>query len=487
MADERSPPSRGPPDGGWGWVVVFASFFNFALTVGSMNSFGVLYVGFLDAFGESKSKTAWVGAIFIAILSWTTSLGVALARRIGHQKTVMLGGFLVFLGLFTSSFANHLVVLFFTYGIITGIGCGLAYVTSIEIVSIYFKRRLSVAVGIALSGVGAGQFALSLASQYFLNSYGWRGTLLILSALALNICVTGALMWPLRQEKSPEEQMNETTTKLTSNEEHGSKDGEYESEKNENCDEQIKPECHAIKPYSEKRRNRSECFLSCISVLIDLSLLHEPVYWFQIFIAIGQGFSNGPIIIHMVRRARDYGLSDAYSALIPAAMGLTQIIARSLWGAIGHIHGLRVNIPYGISMAICGVITIVSTYTRTFAGQIVFIVFYGISTGGFRVFLPLVVSSFNGAKKIGYGTSLLYQIVGFTALLISPLAGWIRDETGVYDWAFWIAGIAILVAAVLAFLLPVVEKVVERKRQRKAKYREETNTTDEDPRENSTI
>ena len=56
MAD-RSQSSREPPDGGWGWVVVFATFLTCALTIGTMNSFGVLYVAFLDAFGESKSKT----------------------------------------------------------------------------------------------------------------------------------------------------------------------------------------------------------------------------------------------------------------------------------------------------------------------------------------------------------------------------------------------------------------------------------------------
>ncbi|XP_077998160.1 monocarboxylate transporter 12-B-like [Glandiceps talaboti] len=312
----------------------------------------------------------------------------------------------------------------------SGTGCGLAYMASVEFVSMYFKKRLAIVLGISLAGASAGQFALCMISQNLLDSYGWRGTLLILSGLTLNISVAGALMimWPMVEEKS----------------------------------------------HSPNKELMNE------AVLIDLSLLREPVYWFQIFIVIGQGFAHGTIIVHLVRRARDYGISDTHSALIPAVMGLIQVVTRPLWGLIGHIHGLRANIPYGISMTVCGVITIISTYTRTFAGQIIFILIYGICNGGFRVFMTLVVSSFLGHNKIGYGTSLLYQVTGFTILLISPFAGWIRDETGVYDWAFWIAGIAILLAAVLAFLLPVIEKVVERKRQRRTTHREETNITAEE-------
>ena len=52
-----------PPDGGWGWVVVIASLFINIIVDGVCFSFGVFYVAFLDHFGESKGKTAWVGSL----------------------------------------------------------------------------------------------------------------------------------------------------------------------------------------------------------------------------------------------------------------------------------------------------------------------------------------------------------------------------------------------------------------------------------------
>jgi MCP family monocarboxylic acid transporter-like MFS transporter 9 len=51
------------PDGGWGWVIVVVSFFTQFLCYGSPLAVGVLYIEWLDAFGEGKGKTAWVGSL----------------------------------------------------------------------------------------------------------------------------------------------------------------------------------------------------------------------------------------------------------------------------------------------------------------------------------------------------------------------------------------------------------------------------------------
>lgn len=39
-----------PPDGGWGWLVVLASFWTNGTLFGTLNSFGILYVKLLDEF-----------------------------------------------------------------------------------------------------------------------------------------------------------------------------------------------------------------------------------------------------------------------------------------------------------------------------------------------------------------------------------------------------------------------------------------------------
>ncbi|KAG5831733.1 hypothetical protein ANANG_G00306890 [Anguilla anguilla] len=61
------------PDGGWGWVIVAASFASHFLAYGSPQSVGVLYPEWLATFHEGKGLTAWVGSV-----TWGAGL---IARR----------------------------------------------------------------------------------------------------------------------------------------------------------------------------------------------------------------------------------------------------------------------------------------------------------------------------------------------------------------------------------------------------------------------
>ena len=52
-----------PPDGGWGWVVVFASFMCNLVVDGIMFSFGVFLDKMSQDFGVSNSRVALVGSL----------------------------------------------------------------------------------------------------------------------------------------------------------------------------------------------------------------------------------------------------------------------------------------------------------------------------------------------------------------------------------------------------------------------------------------
>ena len=54
--------STRPPDGGWGWVVVFASFVCASVVDGVCNSFGIFLPHFMTYFGESRAKTSLAGS-----------------------------------------------------------------------------------------------------------------------------------------------------------------------------------------------------------------------------------------------------------------------------------------------------------------------------------------------------------------------------------------------------------------------------------------
>ena len=52
-----------PPDGGYGWIIVFSSFMVSFLVDGVCYTFGIFFPHFLDYFGESKGKTQILGSV----------------------------------------------------------------------------------------------------------------------------------------------------------------------------------------------------------------------------------------------------------------------------------------------------------------------------------------------------------------------------------------------------------------------------------------
>ena len=62
-----------PPDGGWGWLVLFGSMLVNILIPGTIKSFGVLFVEFIEVFDASPSDAAWIPALCYFLYS---SLGL---------------------------------------------------------------------------------------------------------------------------------------------------------------------------------------------------------------------------------------------------------------------------------------------------------------------------------------------------------------------------------------------------------------------------
>lgn len=195
------------PDGGWGWMVVFASLMICLISDGISFSFGLLYIEFLKEFQESKSKTAWIGALFMAVPLILGPVGSALVDRYGCRKMTILGGIISGLGFIISSFAQSIEMVFFTFGFLSGLGLCLCYVTAVVSIAYWFDKKRTLATGLGACGTGIGTLLYAPLTQYSIEEYGWRGTVLLLAGTFFNFCVCGALMrdpdWLIAEQKKP--------------------------------------------------------------------------------------------------------------------------------------------------------------------------------------------------------------------------------------------------------------------------------------------
>lgn len=190
-----------PPDGGYGWVICFASFMCNMIVDGIAYTFGIFLGEFVDYFGEGKGKVAWVGSLLSGVYLSAGPIVSALANKYGCRAVCIAGSIVGCIAFVLSTMSTSINMLMLTYGVIGGFGFGMIYLPAVVAVGYYFETKRSLATGIAVCGSGFGTFAFAPLATYLLQLYGWKNALLIFAGLILNCAIFGAMMRPLTYPK----------------------------------------------------------------------------------------------------------------------------------------------------------------------------------------------------------------------------------------------------------------------------------------------
>ncbi|XP_066212946.1 monocarboxylate transporter 8 isoform X1 [Saccopteryx leptura] len=99
-----------PPEGGFGWIVVFAATWCNGSIFGIQNSFGILYSMLLQEEREKNRQVefqaAWVGALSMGMIFFCSPIVSIFTDRLGCRITATAGAAVAFIGLHTSSFTS---------------------------------------------------------------------------------------------------------------------------------------------------------------------------------------------------------------------------------------------------------------------------------------------------------------------------------------------------------------------------------------------
>lgn len=157
-------------------------------------SYGLLFSEHLAYFKESKTKTAWVGSLFMAVPLLSGPIMSNLVDNYGCRKMTFIGGILTGTGFVLAAFAGSVEELYLTMGVIAGLGLGLNYVTAVVSIAFWFDKKRTFATGIGASGTGIGTFIYAPFTTWLIDAYGWRGATLIIAGTCFNLCVCGMVM-----------------------------------------------------------------------------------------------------------------------------------------------------------------------------------------------------------------------------------------------------------------------------------------------------
>ena len=182
---------HGDMDSARGWTVVGAAFLSMFTVFGVAYSFGAFFAPMAAEFGSSRGATSAVYSI-TAFLYF--SLGVVsgpVTDRVGPRRVLLAGAVAMGGGLFLTSLVGRLWVGYVTYGLGVGLGVACGYVPMVAVVGGWFERRRSMAVGVAVSGIGLGTLAVAPLAAALIDHAGWRRTYVVFavgSSALLLVC-----------------------------------------------------------------------------------------------------------------------------------------------------------------------------------------------------------------------------------------------------------------------------------------------------------
>ncbi|GAB0086651.1 monocarboxylate transporter 13 [Sergentomyia squamirostris] len=188
-----------PPDGGWGWLVLAGSMLVNILIPGTIKSFGILFVEFLETFDASPATAAWIPALCYFLYSSLGPVSSILSVKYSFRTVTLLGGTFAALGMILTFWASSVTYLYVSYGIFVGTGAGLAFPPTVYIVTSYFVRLRGLANGLCISGSALGSIILPPVLRYLLETFGYRGACLIMGGVTLNTWVAAIFYQPVEQ------------------------------------------------------------------------------------------------------------------------------------------------------------------------------------------------------------------------------------------------------------------------------------------------
>jgi OFA family oxalate/formate antiporter-like MFS transporter len=176
------------------WVIALAGAW-LQLFLGTVYAWSYFQQLLVDAYGWANTQVAWTFSLAICFLGLAAAWGGTKLPRYGPRKLAAAGGILFGVGYLLAAAALQwrcLPLLYLGYGVIGGIGLGLAYVTPVATVAKWFPDKKGLATGLVIMGFGFG--ALLMSKLIAPTLCRWSGGNLVTVFLCLGACFTVATL-----------------------------------------------------------------------------------------------------------------------------------------------------------------------------------------------------------------------------------------------------------------------------------------------------
>ncbi|XP_039260995.2 monocarboxylate transporter 12-like isoform X1 [Styela clava] len=462
----------------WRWVVLIACFVSAICISIFYYAFGTFVLYWIDEFSATTASVAAVSSAGPAIASIASPFGCFCVEKLGYRWTHVIGGIMMMTAFATSSFAQTLSQLFFTYSILGGLGFCFCLTSYINAVIEHFLDEKALAFGLISSAFGIASFVFPLYFEALIEPYSWRGVMLITSGFFGNMIVSGLLFYPVdaspplpsfscRKQKqidtrtSPSSLILEgsniykdglqtsITSILLANE---SRSTSIDATRRKHTDDILNnDQSQAIK------NNKNDCS--------DLTHVDKKLSYFQVTKILASSWSFYLVVIHntvlymgifivlsltTARASYDLNLTEEQAAQIVSTFGINAIF-RILYGLLSRWKVVKTYNVYFSCFSLAGVLTLLSVFAKSFTMQIVYGLCWGAMLAGLTHY-PVVVYEIFGSEFFNIAFGYLEVMHGIGVITGTIIGGILFDVTGSSVSTFIFAGLSLLVGS---FIMPI--------------------------------
>jgi MFS family permease len=402
--------------GSWyfGWNIVAAATMLTLLTVGMRMGIGPFFLPMVEDLGFSRSLLS--GIIAIGMLCYGLGMPIAgyLVSKHGTRPVLLLGNAVVVAASIWTVYARDPISFLLAFGILLSIGLALASpVTLTPVLARWFIRRRGMALFFLSTGSMAGIAVMTPLLNVAIEAAGWQATMLGFAAVYTLFTVPMALL--VIRDDAPA---------------HG---------------DQTREEVAAL---PAGKRSLAE------SLKLREALRTSP-FWKITLGLFACGFSMNLLGTHGVPMLMDHGFDATTSSLGIGLIGLVAIFSTLVLGRISDIVPRKklLAVIYFVRGLGFFALLVVGAHWELYTAAAI----GGIVWAGSIALSSALLADIYGVRLVGvlYGCAYLGHQVG--AMISSWLGGWAYEAFGTHWIAFGSAGVVLLMAAVIALLLPPKE------------------------------
>ncbi len=347
----------------WAYMAVGVIAMLFA---GVLYAWSILKSPLSGEFGWSTSQLALNFTLAMTFFCIGGLLGAQISKRLGHKVAIITAGAFAAAGFVLTALLNNapVVMLYLTYGVLAGIGIGIAYNVVIATVSAWFPDKKGLCSGCLMMGFGASALVLgNVADAMFNSSVGWRNTYIVLGIAIFAVLTVAALIL-----KKPGEDV--------------------------------------IFPTVNKRKTADA---AVTEDLTSKQMLCRPTFWMAFF-CISFLAAVGSSVISFAKDMVLFVDADM-ETLAVSLVGVLSVcngVGRIITGAVFDVIGCRKTMLYANIFTICAAaVTLIAVNTSSLILCIVGVCLTGISYGACPTITAACTSTFFGMKHFSNNMALM--------------------------------------------------------------------------------